>query len=66
LAALEAATVPAGPINSIEQALTDPQIAARGMVVEAEGVRGLRGPWVFSDAELSTDRTAPVLPKPKP
>lgn len=63
LTALEAATVPAGPINSIEQALTDPQIQARGMVVEAEGVRGLRGPWVFSDAELSTDRTAPVLPK---
>ncbi len=63
LAALESATVPAGPINSIEQALTDRQVEARGMVVEAEGVRGLRGPWTFSDAELATERTAPVLPK---
>ncbi|MFY0619424.1 CaiB/BaiF CoA transferase family protein [Shimia sp.] len=63
LTALEAATVPAGPINSIEQALTDPQIIARGMVVQSEGIRGLRGPWQFSDADLATSRTAPILPK---
>lgn len=65
LSALEAATVPAGPINSIEQALTDPQIAARGMVIEAEGIQGLRGPWTFSDADLASEKTAPTLPKPK-
>jgi crotonobetainyl-CoA:carnitine CoA-transferase CaiB-like acyl-CoA transferase len=63
LAALEAATVPAGPINSIGQAFDDPQIRARGMVIEPEGIRGVRGPWRFSGAELALDRTAPVLPR---
>lgn len=64
LAALEAATVPAGPINTVGDALNDPQIAARNMVVDAEGVRGVRGPWTFSDAELALTLTAPTLPKP--
>lgn len=63
LAALEAATVPAGPINSIGQAFDDPQIKARGMVIEPEGIKGVRGPWKFSDAELALERTAPVLPR---
>ena len=65
LAALEAATVPAGPINTIGQALADPQIAHRGMVVTPEGIKGLRGPWVFSDAELALEKSAPVLPRAK-
>lgn len=64
LDALQAATVPAGPINAIGDALADPQIAHRGMVIQPEGVPGLRGPWKFSDAELSLERTAPTLPKP--
>lgn len=63
LAALEQATVPAGPINSIGQALDDPQIKARGMVISPEGVPGVRGPWKFSDAELVTEKSAPILPK---
>ena len=63
LAALEQATVPAGPINSIGQAFDDPQIQARGMVIEPEGVKGVRGPWKFSDAELTLDKSAPTLPK---
>lgn len=63
LAALEQATVPAGPINSIGQAFNDPQIQARGLVIEPEGVKGVRGPWKFSDAELSLDKTAPKLPR---
>ncbi|MGB0959191.1 MAG: CaiB/BaiF CoA transferase family protein [Halocynthiibacter sp.] len=62
LAALEAATVPAGPINSIGEAFKDPQIQARGLVIEPEGIKGVRGPWVFSDADLALDKTAPVLP----
>ena len=57
--------IPAGPINTVKQALTDPQIAARGMVVDLDedGLQGLRTPIRFSDAELSIGRTSPVLPK---
>jgi formyl-CoA transferase len=36
LSIIEAAGVPCGPINSIEQALNDPQVLAREMVVQAE------------------------------
>ncbi len=62
LAKLEMARVPAGPINSVKQALTDPQIEARGMVVElAEGLKGLRTPIRFSDAELAVGRASPTL-----
>ncbi|UWQ10393.1 CoA transferase [Aliiroseovarius crassostreae] len=64
LDALEAATVPAGPINSIGEAFDDAQIKHRGMEIAPEGVRGVRGPWVFSDASLALDKSAPVLPKP--
>ncbi|PID35724.1 MAG: CoA transferase [Rhodobacterales bacterium] len=63
LAALEAATVPAGPINAIGDAFADPQIQHRGMKITPEGVPGVRGPWVFSDAELALDKSAPTLPK---
>jgi len=61
LAALEAAGVPAGPINTVEQALTDPQVLARGMVLDNAPIRGLRTPIRFSDADLATDRPAPRL-----
>ncbi len=63
LAALEAATVPAGPINSVGEAFADPQLQHRGMKITPEGVPGVRGPWVFSDAELALDKSAPVLAK---
>jgi len=66
LAALEAANVPAGPINSVNQALSDPQIIARGMLVEAETGGGemlpaLRAPIRFSGASLAPPRAAPLL-----
>ncbi|WP_027235361.1 CaiB/BaiF CoA transferase family protein [Leisingera caerulea] len=63
LAALEAATVPAGPINTIGQAFEDPQIKHREMQIAPEGVQGVRGPWKFSDAELALEKSAPKLPK---
>ena len=65
LAALEAATVPAGPINTIGQAFDDPQIQHRQMQIAPEGVPGVRGPWVFSDAELALEKSAPILPGSK-
>ena len=61
LAALDAAGVPAGPINTVEQALNDPQVVARDMVLDIAPIRGLRTPIRFSDAELATGRPAPRL-----
>ncbi|MEW2912896.1 CaiB/BaiF CoA-transferase family protein [Leisingera sp. JC11] len=63
LASLEAATVPAGPINTIGQAFEDPQIRHRCMQITPEGVPGVRGPWKFSGAELALEKSAPKLPK---
>ena len=67
LHALEAAQVPAGPINTVEQAFADPQVIARGMrieVVRDDGTTlpGLRTPIRFSDADLALGRAAPSLP----
>ena len=62
---LENRNVPAGPINNVKQALTDPQIAARGMVIDLDeaGLKGLRTPIRFSDAELSLGKPSPTLPR---
>ena len=61
IAALEKAGVPAGPINRVSEALADPQAVARGMVIEPEGIRGLRSPIRFSRSGLQTERAAPSL-----
>ncbi|MGB7318862.1 MAG: CaiB/BaiF CoA-transferase family protein [Planktotalea sp.] len=61
LAACEAQGVPAGPINDMGEMLNDPQIKARGMQIELDGVPGVRAPFVFSGAELSLDRPSPKL-----
>lgn len=63
LAALEQAVVPAGPINTVAEALADPQIQAREMQIAPEGVPGLRSPIKFSRSTLTLDRAAPKLPK---
>ncbi|MEP1767056.1 MAG: CaiB/BaiF CoA-transferase family protein [Sulfitobacter sp.] len=54
-------TVPAGPINTMEDAFNDPQVIARGMQIEIDGVPGIRSPFNFSGAELSLNRSAPKL-----
>jgi len=62
LAALEGEGIPAGPINSVEQALSDPQVVARGMVLDmGGGIQGLRTPIRFSDAELQLGKPSPML-----
>jgi len=61
LAACEANNVPAGPINNLDDVMADPQVVARGMQIELDGVPGLRSPFRFSDAELSLHRPAPKL-----
>lgn len=61
LAACEANNVPAGPINDLSDVMADPQVVARGMQIELDGVPGLRSPFTFSDAELALHRPAPKL-----
>ena len=62
LAALEEQGIPAGPINTVAEALADPQIVARGMVLDlGEGLKGLRTPIRFSDAELALGKKSPKL-----
>jgi crotonobetainyl-CoA:carnitine CoA-transferase CaiB-like acyl-CoA transferase len=41
--------------------MADPQVQARGMQIELDGVPGIRAPFRFSDAELSLHRPAPKL-----
>jgi crotonobetainyl-CoA:carnitine CoA-transferase CaiB-like acyl-CoA transferase len=68
LAALEGEGIPAGPINTVEQALNDPQAQARGMLIDLQedngmgGIRGLRTPIRFSDADLALGKASPILP----
>ena len=61
LAALEDQGIPAGPINDMADVFADPQVIARKMRIEPQGVPGLRLPITFSDAELSLDRASPGL-----
>ncbi|WP_103332106.1 CaiB/BaiF CoA transferase family protein [Pseudotabrizicola formosa] len=61
LAACEAAGVPAGPINSLDEVFADPQIIARGLQIAPGGMPGVRSPFRFSGADLVLDRPAPTL-----
>ncbi len=53
--------MPAGPINTMDEVFADPQVVARGMRIDPEGVPGVRTPIKFSDADLALDRASPVL-----
>jgi len=66
LAVLAEEKIPAGPIHDVGEALADPQILARGMVLEMERadgtrLRGLRTPIVFSEADLALGKPSPKL-----
>lgn len=61
LAACEAHGVPAGPINDMGEVFADPQVQARGMQGELDGVPTVRAPVVFSDAELAIKKPSPAL-----
>lgn len=58
--ACEAAGVPTGPINTLDEVFADPQVRARGMRIELpEGIPSVRSPFAFSNAELALDRASP-------
>lgn len=61
LAACEAEGVPAGPINDMGEVFADPQIIARQMRVQVDGVPTVRLPITFSDADVTPRRASPVL-----
>ncbi|MBA85922.1 CaiB/BaiF CoA transferase family protein [Thalassobius sp. S69A] len=57
----EAQGIPAGPINDMAEVFDDPQVQARGMRIDLDGVPGVRMPIVFSEAELNLQRPSPRL-----
>lgn len=68
LARLEAAGVPAGPINTIEDVFRDPQVISRGMRlalpspgIEGGTLPGLRTPLKLSASPLQFGRPSPTL-----
>ena len=61
LVLLEAAGVPSGPINTVAEALEDPQTSHREMRIEPEGIPGVRTPINFSASNLQIKRAAPGL-----
>ncbi|ARP64856.1 CoA transferase [Mesorhizobium sp. WSM1497] len=66
LAKLEAASVPASPINTIGQMFADPQTIARGMRLDLDDGHGnllpsVRAPMVMSGTPLVHERPSPRL-----
>jgi len=61
LAALQAADVPCGPVNTIADIAGDPQIAARGMIAQVGGGRYARQPIRGASTAGTVDRPAPAL-----
>jgi crotonobetainyl-CoA:carnitine CoA-transferase CaiB-like acyl-CoA transferase len=67
LARLEAAGVPSGPINTVADALEDPNTRERGMVVTcpAEGYHGASIPGLVTPIRFSRSQTNPSRPAPR-
>lgn len=61
LMACEARGVPAGPINDMAEVMADPQVRARGLQIDTDGVPGIRTPIRFSGSDLVLGRPAPKL-----
>lgn len=61
LAALEAAGVPVGPVNRIDQVFADPQVVARGMRLAVDGLPGLAAPITYDGVRIRADRASPRL-----
>ncbi|NJC06914.1 formyl-CoA transferase [Sphingomonas kaistensis] len=59
--ACERAGIPAGPINSIANALADPQATHRAMLREMDGMRLLGSPVRLSGHRMDSDRPPPRL-----
>jgi crotonobetainyl-CoA:carnitine CoA-transferase CaiB-like acyl-CoA transferase len=60
-AVLNAVNVPAGPINTIEQALADPQAQFRNLATNAGGRPGIATPLRLSDSATGASTAPPLL-----
>ena len=58
---LEDPGVPAGPINTIEEAFNEPQFDYRKMRVDLDVVPGIRTPIIFSKNRLNPTKPSPKL-----
>ena len=66
MAALEAAAVPCGPINRLDEVFADEQVKARGLKLELTRADGTVTPSVaiplrFSESPVEYARAAPAL-----
>jgi crotonobetainyl-CoA:carnitine CoA-transferase CaiB-like acyl-CoA transferase len=65
MAALEAAGVPCGPINTLAEVFADPQVVARGLEIRMEHAAGASVPLVANPIRMSATppayRTAPPV-----
>ncbi|MFN3945563.1 MAG: CaiB/BaiF CoA transferase family protein [Allosphingosinicella sp.] len=61
LAALDEAGVPAGPINTVAEVFADPQVIARGMKTELDGMPTVPSPIVIDGRRQVADRPSPKL-----
>ncbi len=61
LAKLEAAGVPAGPINRISDVFNDPQVIHRGMKLELGAVSGVASPIVINGERMVAEGPSPKL-----
>jgi glutaryl-CoA transferase len=64
-AALEAAGIPAGPVNRIDQVFADPQVVDRKMQMRMPDrggeLPGLAAPIVLNGRRMGTDKPSPRL-----
>ena len=51
--------IPAGRVNAIDAVFEDPQVRARGMRIDLNGIPGVRSPFTFSEGELALDHPSP-------
>ncbi len=51
--------IPAGRVNAIDAVFEDPQVRARGMRIDLDGIPGVRSPFSFSEGELALDHPSP-------
>ncbi len=59
--AIEAAGIPAGPINDLGQVFADPQVRERGLQLDLDGIAGVASPIVIDGKRQASTRPSPGL-----